>query len=280
MCSRQEFDYSSNVLDDACRAPSPSAAGALRFGTQLIILKDASVGDLSKDAKKFSEALRHYHVIVLVAGGQVSSAANSAALTRAVKLGADGTPFLVVYPSDMAPQQDKAAPAAAPVEVAATAAGSRQTQREATVAEKTAQLVQLRLFAAMQQRVAALRRPGRVVTDAPPTLATTQPTPPHQSPRRVRPRRGPGARHAVGASACPPLCASQPASSTVGPLARRAPCHVAREVARVFKQGGRDPSHRDVTWHGQASLHGGALGAPRPMPRGARPSTARSPCPP
>ena len=89
---------------------------------------------------------------MLVAGGQVSSAVNSAALARALKLGADGTPFLVVCPSDMAPQQDKAAPAAS-VEVAATAAGSRQTKCEATIAEKTAQLVQLRLFAAMRQRV-------------------------------------------------------------------------------------------------------------------------------
>ena len=149
LCSRQEFtSYSSTLIEDACRAPAPdSAPGAVRFGTQLLVFDNVTVNDLARDAKRFAEALRHYHVIVLIDNQAHSSQVSSAILARTLKLGADGSPYLVVSPNQMAPNQDIAVPMMTAVEVAATAR-PRSQQREATVAEKAAQLVQLRLYAA------------------------------------------------------------------------------------------------------------------------------------
>ena len=159
LCTRQEFpSYSTSLIEDACHTPTPdSPAGAVRFGTQLLVFDNVTVNDLSRDAKRFAEALRHFHIIVLVDNQAHSSQVSSAILARTLKLGADGSPYLVVSPNQLAPNQDTAVPMMTSVEVAATAR-PRSQQREATAAEKAAQLVQLRLYAA------ALRTGGKCVS--------------------------------------------------------------------------------------------------------------------
>ena len=152
LCTRQDFPtYSSSLIQDACRAPAPdSPPGAVRFGTQLRVFDNVTVTDFARDSKRFAEALRHFHIIVLIDNQAHTSQVSSAILARTLKLGADGSPYLVVSPNEMAPNQDSTVPMMTTVEVAATAR-PRNQQREATVAEKAAQVMQLRLYAAARR---------------------------------------------------------------------------------------------------------------------------------